>query len=669
MEKKSYQSHPTAIAGLRSSIRKTVATFRPPPKLTVSEWADKYRRLSSEDSSEAGKWVTARYEYQRGIMDAFCDPKVKAVVGMTSAQIGKTSVILNTLAYFTDQDPSPILVVQPTLTMAEAFSKDRLDPMIRDCPQLHRKIKQKKSRDSDNTILHKGFPGGHITIIGANSPASLASRPIRIVLADEVDKFDPKLDVVGKAVKRTARFWNRKIGMFCTPTVEGASRIAQAYDKSDQRKFFVPCPQCGHEQVLIWNQVKWDKDEHGVHLPRTAYYLCENKECGARWDDATRWRAVSRGRWIAANPESNVAGFHVWEGYATGTELSSIVQHFLDVKDYPASYREFVNETLGETWKERGEAPEYKRLYDRRETWKIGTVPTGGLFLTAGVDVQADRLEIQVKAFGRDKENWTVDYHVLDGRTAEDAVWEELTAFLNRTYKHESGIDLHIARVGVDSGFNTQQVYAWARKQGPGRIIVLKGQSSGAAALGTPTAVDVSSKGKRHKRGIKVWPVNVSMLKEELYGWLRLEKPSDELLANGSGYPAGYCHYPQFDEEFFKQLTAEELMVRVVKGYRVSEWQKTRDRNEALDTHNYARAAAAHVGIDRFNERDWRALEATFAESTTVEVFAQPPVESNDAPAPAPVPVPKPMPVAQPTAAPRPTQQPYQPIRSNWMNR
>jgi phage terminase large subunit GpA-like protein len=644
---------------------------RPDPLLSVSEWADQYRKLSQRASAEPGPWRTERTPYSKEIMDCLSSGSpVETVVFIKGAQLGGTEVGNNWIGYVVHQAPGPFMAVQPTVEMAKRNSKQRIDPLIEESDVLRKLISDPRSRDSGNTMLAKEFPGGMLVMTGANSAVGLRSMAARYLFLDEIDAYPGDVDGEGSpitlALARTRTFARRKVFMVSTPKVAGQSKIESAYDESDKRRYWVPCPHCQEIQTLKFEQISWPRGE-----PEAAVYICEH--CHEPIENHQKHWMLPRGRWIAENPGPNrAAGFHLSSLYSPVGWFSwgECAKMFSDAQKKPHLLQVFVNTVLGETWKEKGEAPEYKRLYDRRETWKIGTVPTGGLFLTAGVDVQADRLEIQVKAWGRNRENWTIDKAVLDSsRTTEDAVWEELAAFLNRTYRHESGIDLHIARVGVDSGFNTQQVYAWARKQGPGRIIVLKGQSSGAAALGTPTAVDVSSKGKRHKRGIKVWPVNVSMLKEELYGWLRLEKPSDELLANGSGYPAGYCHYPQFDEEFFKQLTAEELMVRVVKGYRVSEWQKTRDRNEALDTHNYARAAAAHVGIDRFNERDWRALEATFAESTAVEVFAQPAPESNDAPAPAPVPVPKPMPVAQPTAAPRPTQQPYQPIRSNWMNR
>lgn len=609
-------------------------------------------------------------------MDAFNDRHNEMVVVMTSAQIGKTEVLSNVLGYFVDQDPSPVLIVYPTDEIGEAYSKDRLQPMIRDTPTLAGKIKEAKGRDSGNTILHKHYPGGTLTITGSNSPAKLSSRPIRILLCDEIDKYPPSAgkegDPVTLAVKRTERFWNRRIGLFCTPTVEGESRIQTAFNESDQRKFYVPCPDCGQFQILVWEQVKWPKGE-----PHKAYYQCIG--CQSHWADTVRWKAITRGHWQATALFKGVAGFHVWEAYGPAARLSKIAKEFLEARKTPDSHKTWTNTTLGETWKETGDVPDYKRLYLGRETYEIGTVPAKGLFLTCGVDVQIDRIEALVIAWGRGKENWSIERRIFEGRTNEAPVWEKLTAFLSTTYIHESGLSLHIARVGIDTGFNTQHVYTWLRRQGTERIIGIKGNASGAAALGTPIKVDVNRKGKKVRRSVRVWPVNVSMLKFELYGWLRLDRPTDEELAQGKSFPPGYCHFPQEDEEFFKQLTAEQLVTRTVRHAKFSEWVQRHDRNEVLDMRNYARAAAAHIGMDRFTDGDWKILETSLQpppdepepEPTpqfpyaTVPVIEEPPPSSE-------------VPQVRPRADPQTPQvgpksqlstKQNEPIRSNWMKR
>jgi phage terminase large subunit GpA-like protein len=563
--------------------------------------------LSPEASAEPGQWITARAEYQRGIMDAVTDPAVEAVVVKSSAQVGKTEIVNNAVGYYIDQDPSPILLLQPTLDMAEAYSKDRLAPMIRDTPCLAEKVQDARSRNSGNTLLHKSFHGGHVTMAGANSPSSLASRPIRIAIFDEVDRYPASAGTEGDPVdlgwKRTTTFWNRKRLETSTPTVEGLSRIDASYQASDQRRYFVPCSACGAKQTLEWAQVRWDEGK-----PETARYACAH--CPSEWGDAERWRAIQQGEWIAGAEFRGVAGFHLWEAYSPWVPLAQIASNFLKAKDSPERLRTWVNTSLGETWKERGEAPEWQRLYERRESYPLRLVPSGGLFLTAGADVQKDRIEVQVIAWGRGKESWCVDYVVFDGDTSAPPVWTKVSEFLDQTYHHDAGIDLPVIRFAIDSGFATQDVYAWARRQGPGRVMVVKGVDGGVAIVGQPTAVDVKLDGKKFTRGVRVWPVNSGVLKSEFYGWLRLDKPTAE---SGDPYPPGYCHYPEFGEEFFRQLTAEQLVTKVVRGYRRQEWVKQRERNEALDTRVYARAAASLFGIDRFQERQWKQLEDNIA--------------------------------------------------------
>ena len=284
--------------------RQALASFAPPPDLTISEWADQFRYLSPEASAEPGRWNTDRAPYQRGIMDAISHPETETVVLMTSAQIGKTAILENVVGYFVSQDPSPTLLLQPTLEMAATFSKDRLAPMLRDTPSLRGLVKDARARDSGNTQLHKQFPGGHITMTGANSPANLASRPIRVVLCDEVDRYPESAgtegDPVALARKRSATFWNRKIVLTSTPTIKGLSRIEQAYLASDQRRYWVPCPDCGEHQVLSWANVRWDEDQ-----PETAHYVCEH--CGSCIDEQHKPPMLQRGEWRASAPFKGAA--------------------------------------------------------------------------------------------------------------------------------------------------------------------------------------------------------------------------------------------------------------------------------------------------------------------------------------------------------------------------
>lgn len=592
--------------------------LRPPPDLTVSQWADAHRRLSPEASAEPGRWNTDRAEYQRGIMDAVSDPEVTTVVVMSSAQVGKTEIILNMLGYCIDQDPCPILLVMPTVSLAEAFSKKRLAPMLRDTPTLEGKVSSPKSRETTNTILSKDFPGGSVSLVGANAPSDLSSRPIRVVLCDEVDRFPPSAgsegDPVSLAAKRSTTFWNRKIILTSTPTTTGLSRIEAAYEESDQRHFEVPCWSCGSYQRLTWQQVRWDNRD-----PETARYVCEH--CEAAWSDAQRWDAVSRGHWRAAGEFAGTAGFRLNELCSPWVRLAETVRAFLDAKDSPERLRTWVNTALGETWQERGEAPDWQRLYDRREPYR--GVADGVALLTAGADIQQDRIECSIWGWGRGRESWLVEHRVLAGDTARPEVWQSLTALIGEAWAHPSGAVLTLAKIAVDSGYAATEVYSWARTQPSSRVMVIKGQDRSDFLIGTPAPIDVTGMGKKLAHGLRVWPVGSSALKRELYDALRLDRPTEA----DEPYPPGYVHLPDsVTPEYLKQLTAEHLVTKTIKGYRRTEWQKLRDRNEALDCRVYARAAATLCGIDRFNDSDWRRIEISLG------------VEARPDPSPEPVP-------------------------------
>lgn len=592
---------PTSVE--RTLTRRVAKLLAPPPKQTVSDWADAERRLSSEASAEAGRWYTDRAPFQRGIMDARDEDGVHTIVIKASAQVGKSEILLNIIGFHIDRDPAPILLVQPTLQFAEEFSKDRIAPMLRDTPTLQGKVKDPRSRDSGNTLLKKNYAGGHLTLAGSNSPASLAGKPIRIVLCDEVDRFPPSAgaegDPVKLAQKRSDTFHNRLTVLCSTPTIDGASRIQQAYDESDQRKFHVPCPLCNGMQPLEFPSIKWDKDEHGQ--PQNVRYACSH--CQGEFDDSQKDWMLLNGKWVAGAPFKGIAGFHLSALYSPWKRWAELVVEFLEAQKSNESLKVFVNTALGETWKEKGEAPEWKRLYDRREKYAIGSIPDPVIFLTAGVDVQKDRIEAEITGWGKDRQSWSIEYRVIVGDTASEDPWRELDRLLMQEWAKANGQALRIRMLAVDSGYNTQHVYNWARRHPPTRVMAIKGSDSLGVPLGNPSAVDVTIKGKRVKRGFRVWPVGVGILKSELYSWLKLERPSE-----GEVYQAGFCHFPEYAEEYFEQLTAEVQVKKKVKGFWRYEWVKTRDRNEALDARVYASAAAIACGRDRLTPDQWDAI-------------------------------------------------------------
>jgi len=547
----------------RSGFKKA---FKPKPKQTISEWADSYRVLSKESASEAGKWKTSRAEYQRGIMDAMSDSKIHTVVVMSSAQVGKTSILENIVGFYAHYEPAPILILQPTLEMAQAFSKDRLEPMFRDTPVL-RGIFSNQAKKSNSTILHKKFNGGHITMAGANSPASLASRPIKILLADEVDRYPLSAgeegDPVNLAKKRTTTFWDKKIFLCSTPTIKGQSRIEFAYENSDKRKFYVPCPECNHKQVLIWDNVKWEKNR-----PETAKYVCEN--CGSLLSDAKRWEMVSKGEWIAEKPTNGIAGFHLNELYSPWVRLEDMVLNFLEASKNPQLLKTFINTSLGETWEEESEKVDYTGLLKRKENYD-DIVPNGVILLTAGVDIQDDRIECEVVGWGYDYESWSIDYIVIDGDPANNETWEKLEEVLFRDYNGHK-----ITATAIDTGgHRTKFVYQFVAKHRTKNIFAIKGSS----ILNAPI-VNIRPN-RNNEYSVPLYMVGVNSAKDVVMGYLTIEEEG-----------SGYCHFPnyeKYDEEYFKQLTAE-------KRETTGKWVKTRHRNEALDCRVYAYASLEILG-------------------------------------------------------------------------
>lgn len=557
----------------------TLAAFRAPTTLTVSQWADAERYLSPEASAEVGRYDTSRAEYLRGLMDAINDPTVSRVVVAKSSQVGYTEALNNVVGYFIDQDPSPLLIVQPTVEMGEAWSKDRLAPMLRDTPCLAGKVSTATSRDSSNTLRMKTFPGGRLAIVGANSPAGLASRPVRVVLADEVDRWPVSAgsegDPLALASKRQATFWNRKTLVGSTPTIKGTSVIWREFEASDMRKFFVPCPDCDHRQVLQWSGVKWDKSPAGKHLPTTACYTCES--CGSIWGDSARQGAVSRGEWRATNEDGTpgTAGFHISVLMSPWITLADVVSEFLAARKDPALLQVFVNTALGEPFEEAREKVEGNALLSRGENYGPQSMPDAVRFLTAGVDVQGDRLEVQVIGWGAFEESWPIRYEVLPGDPAQQHVWTMLDDVLRAPYYREDGQELRVRATCIDTGgHHAHQVLVYcARRRG---VLPIKG-IAGPKAIFPPRA----SKTKTNHR---VFMVGVDTAKDTIYARLRFAEPG-----------AGFIHFPAaeaFNAEYFRQLTSEQVQTRYSEGRPYRVWMLPPGlRNEALDTMVYALAA------------------------------------------------------------------------------
>lgn len=602
---------PTPPLDLKAYVQGFQAGIRPDKLLSLREWADEYRYLSSKSSAEPGKFRSSRTPYIREVMECLSNhSSAEVVVLMFGAQLGKTETLVSWLGYIADASPGPCMIVQPSLDMAKRFSKQRLDPLFEDTPRLKDKLRPARERDSGNSQLAKLFEGGLFLIAGSNSPASLRSAPIRYLALDEVDGYGLTEEghPIELALARTKTFSRRKVLITSTPTIAGSSNVEEFFLQGDQRFYEVPCPGCGEFQILKWERVKWEDDE-----PETAHFTCEVNGC--RIDERHKTTMLENGRWVpTAEPKNpKVVSFHLSSLYSPvgWFGLADAVRMFLRTKSAPELLRAFTNTYLAETFQERGEAPDWERLYRRRENYPIGTVPRPVAFLTAGVDVQKDRLEYEVVGWCRDKSSYSIEYGQLFGdTTSPDAeVWRELDKLLAREFPSEDGELLPIRMMGIDTGYNTQTVYSWVRKQPPNRVAALKGQDGLATMIGQPRPVDITDRGVRIKRGLRLWGVGVSLIKSELYGLLNLDQP----LKAGDPYPGGYCHFPEYNEAYFQMLTAEQLIARTVRGYRRLEWQKIRDRNEALDLRVYARATASIVGMDRWREAQWDALKPNMA--------------------------------------------------------
>lgn len=425
--------------------------LKPPPKLTISEWADRFRQMSPEASAGTGRWHTDNAPYQREIMDAIGNPHVRMVVFKSSSQVGKTEVLLNVLGYYIDYNPAPILALQPTVEMGQTFSKDRLAPMIRDTAVLRKKM-DAKSRFSGNTIMQKTFPGGHVTIVGANSPAGLASRPIKIVLADEVDRYPVSAgtegDPLNLAQTRQTTFWDKKTVLVSTPTIKGSSRIEKSWLESTMEEWTVPCPECGEYQPMVWANVVFDRER----WPRGGVqYRCESCGCIA---GEYRWKAQGRkGRYAALHPEREVRGFHLNVLASSFCAWAGIVTEFLSAKEAldhgnPELMKVWVNTKLGETWEERGETADDMALLARREMY-TATVPAQVLVLTCGIDVQDDRFELELVGWGVGKESWGIRYQKIYGDPLKPQIWEDLDKFLQTRWRREDGVVLDIPDGGA----------------------------------------------------------------------------------------------------------------------------------------------------------------------------------------------------------------------------
>ena len=570
-----------------NELQKTVSLFgrlskiiMPPPKLTISQWSERYRVISSEEASAPGPWRCDFVPYTVGMMDAISDPMVEKVVIMTGAQMGKTSVLLNTIGYHIHLDAAPVMVVMPTVTMGESFSTKRLSPMIRDSPVLKQIMPDEKSRSSQNTILEKAWQGGYIVIAGGNSTASLKSRPVRILLYDELDEIKNDLNDQGDPVRlaevRTTGFPNRKIVHTSTPTVKGQSRIEISYNESTQGKWCHCCPDCSEYSQFIWRRLNFE-------LVKVQCPYCE------KYFSRREWEAAGEGKWIEDNPGHAVKGFSVNALDAGTLTWEQLITEWLEAErltkrgDY-SQLKTFLNVRACELWEERGEVVESHFLQSRREYYGDGVdLPDGVCVLTMGVDTQDNRICYEIVGWGLGFESWGIEYAEIFGDPRRGEVWNQLDIVLSRTFSYKNGKRLQVLRAGIDTGGHmTMQVYSYCKARQSRGVYALKGQGGERLPLTRPSK-DYREKG--------LFIVGIDGVKADTLSWLKIEQPGD-----------GYCHFPKqsddiasngYDANYFEMLTAEKRVFEQVKGgFGKYVWKKAPGaRNEAFDCRNYARAA------------------------------------------------------------------------------
>ena len=632
----------TKVKGLFTAARAYLATLaqslRPPPRLNVAEWAEKYRYVSAESGSPfPGKWENSRAPYLVEVMEVLSpsDPSTEVTV-KKSAQTGFSETAINLVGFTIDHAPAPILYVLSSLDEASKFNKTKLQPSIDATPVMLSKLAPTKSRDEEgSTGGFKRFRGGFMVLTGANSSKGLQMISAKVAICDEITEFPSESGERGDPLDQIKirqlaydelgykRYLLSTTGIKASSGASGGCRITEKYDLSDQRRFYVQCPQCGIYHVLHWENMHWRSDT----VPHGAYMTCPANGCII--EHYHKKRMVEQGRWIKTYPGADCPpatfdpdqldryrartsggrqpGFHIWQAYSPFAAWNTAVAAWIEAQGNPRKLKVFVQQVLGEAWEERGEAPEWERLYQNRDDYRFGTIPRGGLVITAGCDVQKDGIYFQVVAWGAGQTSWVIDAGFLPGDPADpdNAVWTKLGTVYGTTYVDCVGNRHPIEALAVDSGYLSNQVYHWV--SGRAKAYAVDGRDGWRTPpIGTPSKVQVNLKGKKLRRGVQLWPVGTWSLKAELYANLRKEGPRD----GAELEPPGFCHFGiDLDEEFFQQLTAEYLKDKDIRGRIMRVWEAS-GPNHQHDCRVYAAAMAEHLGISKLSPDDWARLAA-----------------------------------------------------------
>lgn len=559
-------------------------------RLTGNEWAEEYAYLSVESSVLSGRWVSRPYQAEI-INSATSDPECDRVVWKKSSRVGYTKCLLHVAGYFIEHKPSGILIVQPTVEDAEGFSKEELANYIRDVPVLSSLISDVKTKDGTNSILHKQYPGGVLSLIGANSPRGFRRITRKAVLFDETSAYPNSAGAEGDPVqlgmKRATGFIDKKIFMGSSPKIKDFCSISKYFKDTDQRYFFLPCPHCGYRQFLKWTNFKIPDDD-----PKQAYFECEKEKC--KIEHHHKFDMMEKGGWVPTAVPKNPKwrGYHIWTAYSYEVDCTwaDIATAYLEAKGHDReSMQTFVNTWLGEEFDDKVYLDESAQETQKRaEAYELNTAPAGVAFAVHGIDVQGNRIAIKTVGFGHDDEQWIINYEEIYGNTSQPEVWLRLDEKIKSPIKHEKYGEIYASAAAIDTGHETHAVYQFVRERKGRNIIAIKGSSQrNKPILMRATAQDVNYRGQIMKKGVYLYPVGTDTAKAYIYSKLNIKQGE-----------SGYVHFSaQLSLDYFVGVQSEKRTVKWKRGKLVTEWEKISSnvRNEPLDCWVYALVAREFV--------------------------------------------------------------------------